>query len=345
MASLRFNGVRYDVRASESVLDTLLRHGVETPHSCRSGTCQGCLLRSTNGPVAEAACKGIKSTLRVQGYFLACQCTPKGDMDIAPADHADLYSKATVMSKEPLSADVVQLNIRPEGEFAYRSGQFLNLRRQDGLVRSYSLASVPQVSPYLEVHVKRMKGGRMSNWIHDDVDDGQVIDIQGPAGDCFYVSGRPEQPLLLIGTGTGLAPLLGIVRAALASGHAAPIELYHGSRSFGGLYLRDVLGDLADASPNFRYLPCLSGGVVPDGIRPRRADEVAFGDHEDLRGWRVFICGSPPMVHAAKKRAYLGGASLPDIFADPFEVTDRRKTPRASVGASPGKLCTSSPVS
>ncbi len=332
MASLNFKGARYDALASESVLDTFLRHGVASPHGCRSGNCQTCLLRSRNGSVPEAACKGIKNTLRVQGYFLACQCRPNGDMDIAPADDADLYLRATVMRKETLSADVVRLSLRPEEDFDYHPGQFLNLRRDDGLVRSYSLASVPHLNPYLQVHVKRMKSGRMSNWIHDHVHRGQVLDVQGPNGECFYVPGDPDQRLLLIGTGTGLAPLLGIARDALASGHMAEIDLYHGSRNSDGLYLLDVLADLARTSANFRYLPCLSGGVAPDGIRPRRADEAAFSDHPDLRGWRVFICGAPPMVNAAKKRAYVSGASLSDIFADPFEVSDLRKTPRDQLG-------------
>lgn len=111
-------------------------------------------------------------------------------MDITPPDAADLYLKAVVIAKEALSVDVVRLRLRPEKDLEYHPGQFLNLRREDGLVRSYSLAGVPQLDPYLELQVKRMHNGRMSNWIHDKLDVGRALDVQGPNGESFYVPGR-----------------------------------------------------------------------------------------------------------------------------------------------------------
>ncbi len=206
----------------------------------------------------------------------------------------------------------------------YRAGQFINLRRDDGMVRSYSLASVPALDDLLELHVKRLPRGVMSNWLFDRLEAGIGLDIQGPNGACFYGPGRPETPLLLIGNGSGLAPLIGIARDALASGHEGEIRLYHGTRHRQGLYLHETLLAMAEDHANFIYTPCVSGENGQSG----RAENVAFADNPQLDGHRVYLCGYPPMVKAAKKQAYLMGAELADIYADPFELRDLRLTPR-----------------
>jgi len=72
----------------------------------------------------------------------------------------------------------------------------------------------------------------------------------------------------------------------------------------------------------------LSGGSGAAGCRPGRAESVAFSDLAELPGWRVFLCGYPPMVHSAKRHAYLAGAALDDILTDPFELRELRQTPR-----------------
>jgi NAD(P)H-flavin reductase len=162
----------------------------------------------------------------------------------------------------------------------------------------------------------------MTTWIFQDLRPGERVEIRGPNGSCFYTEDRPEQPLLLIGTGTGLAPLMGIARDALNKGHTGPIHLYHGTRDPAGLYQKLELEWWATQYQNFQFVPCLSGTEVPRDCRMGRTEEVAFAEQPDLSGWRVFLCGCPPMVHAAKKRAYLAGAALAEIHADPFELRD-----------------------
>ena len=322
------NGKVYDCDRSETVLQALLRNEVAVPYSCRNGVCLTCLLRAVRGHVPAAAQNGLRKTLCLGGYFMACVCTPDQDLDLALPNDAEVYGRAVIRSVERLAPAICRVVIEPATPLYYRSGQFVNLRRDDGLVRSYSLASVPRRDRYLEFHVKRLPGGDMCNWVFDALQPGDALDIQGPNGSCFYVSGRPEQPLLLVGNGSGLAPLMGIVRDALYSKHTGDIRLYHGSRHREGLYLGRELRRLASQYPNFRYVPCLSGGSVSAGCRAGRADDNAFSDQRDLRGWHVFLCGYPPMVHGAKKTAYLAGAGLADIHADPFELRDLRSKPR-----------------
>ena len=328
MAEINFGGVAYSCREGETVLDALLRQDVEVPYSCKLGVCLSCLLRVESGTVPSEAQDGLRKTLCEQGYFLACQCRPGDGLSIAGADEADVFSRAKVLEIERLASNVCRVTLEPATPLYYHAGQFINLRRRDGLIRSYSLASVPRLDPHLELHVKRLPNGRMSDWIFDELSPGESLDIQGPNGTCYYLPGNPSQSMLLIGNGTGLAPLVGILRDTLNDGHGGPIFLYHGTRYKEGLYLRRELEDLAVQHDNFRYSSCLSQDPNVTGCRSGRAEAVASAAHPDLTGWRVFLCGYPPMVHAAKKQAYLAGASLNDIHADPFELCELRRAPR-----------------
>ena len=325
---LRFGGVDYEVLPKETVLDALLRHGLDVPFSCKKGVCQSCLMRATDGAVPATAQHGLKETLRDHGCFLSCLCRPTENLDLAAPDDALAFVRATVTRVERLSPAVARVRLTPAEPFEYRAGQFVSLRRSDGLTRSYSLASVPRLDDHLEIHVKRLSCGEMSTWIFDRLQPGETVDLAGPNGTGYYLPGRPEQPLLLIGNGTGLAPLIGIAHDALAEGHSGPIDLYHGTRHGEGLYLHRDLTELAERYENFRYHPCLSGPARMQGCKAGRAEAIAFADHTTLSGCRVFLCGYPPMVKAAKKAAYLAGAALDDIHADPFELRELRRVPR-----------------
>jgi len=262
-------------------------------------------------------------------------CRPVQDLEFAPPSDDDLYFKALVVSKEPLSRDVVRILLEPSLEVNYRSGQFINLRRADGVSRSYSLASVPGEDYYLELHVKRMKGGALSNWLIDESEIDGEIDIQGPNGNGTYSPQSLDQNLLLVGTGTGLAPLVGIARTALVSGHGGQIYLYHGSSTHDGLYLVDELNDLARKSPSFHYIPCVSREAVSEPFRQGRADDVAFAQHTALAGWQVHLAGNPDMVDSASAVASQAGAKHDDIIADAFVLKELRSGPRVYYGEQP----------
>ncbi len=316
MARITFEGHEYDCSDS-SVLDCLTRHGVAVPASCRSGVCQTCLMRAVKGKPPAAAQKGLKDSLIDQNYFLACSCIPEEDLEVTLSAPESERLPARVESLFPLSEDMVRLRLQVDIPYEYKPGQFLNLYRADGLVRSYSIASLPSAG-FLELHLKRIPGGRMSEWIHNDLAAGDTVEISTALGDCYYRPGRPEQGLLLIATGSGLAPLYGILRQALAEGHSGPIALYHGSREMNGLYLTTELAELAARHENLSYTPCVSGEGAEWGVQPGRANEIALNTHPQLKDWRVFLCGHPDMVEATKKKAFLAGVSLNDIYADPF---------------------------
>ena len=312
MAFLTWDGQRVEMLPTETVLDVLLRVGFPLPHSCRAGVCQSCLLRATQGAVPPASQAGLKPTLAGQGYFLACVCRP--DQDFAaeiPGPGVRIVTR--LVARSWLSDTVFRVALECDEPLHHRAGQYLTLFRTDGLSRSYSIASLPE-DRIIELHVRVIPNGKMSNWLAGVAHPGTELTAQGPAGNCFYAAGAPEQPLLLVGTGTGLAPLYGIVRDALGRGHTGPIWLYHGALDERGLYLVHELEELAARHPPFRYRPALLNRDGP-------LAQVLHAAHPKLAGWRGYVCGDPQIVDVLKKRLFLAGMASREINSDAFVPT------------------------
>lgn len=304
----------------ESVLDALLRENIDIPHSCRQGVCQSCLMRSLDGAPPADAQVGLKDALSRQHHFLACVCYPQQDMRVGLGAPEALFSEAKVIDKRYLNAETLLLTVRNSVPTDYFAGQFVNLQRADGLTRSYSIANSCIHADNLSFHIRRLAGGRFSEWAHQELNVGDSIKVSEPQGLCYYLPGNLEQNLLLIGTGSGLAPLAGILEEALFHGHCGEIRLYHGSREVDGLYWIEEMQQLASEYPNFHYTPCVSRGDAPEGVAQGRANEVAMTALPSLKGWRVYLCGHPDMVNQSKRQAYLQGANLQDIHSDAFHV-------------------------
>lgn len=321
MVNISYQGKSYQLKNStESVLECLNRHGEPIPSSCRSGICQTCLMRATHGQPPSESQKGLKTSLREQNYFLACVCKPNTDLEVSlPEDEISHRIPAQVVGKKMLSHDVLKLQLKPEESFDCHPGQFINLvRTSDNLVRSYSIANVSPDDDALELQIRILNNGQMTTWLCECVQPGDKVEIEGPHGDCFYTPGNPEQNLLLVATGTGLAPLWGIIHDALAHNHKGSIYLFHGSSSVEGLYLSDELKTLQKQYSNLYYMPCISGNDEASGYTQGRSNDVALKTIPDLKDWRVFVCGHPQMVADMKRKAFLRGASLKEIHADPF---------------------------
>ncbi len=318
MPLITFDGHQYDCHQGETILECLTRHGLLVASGCQSGVCQTCITKAVKGRPTADSQKGLKDTQVAQNYFLTCVCKPEEDMELAVADLSKGSMAATVVEKQLLNESVLRLRLKCEHEFDYVAGQFVNVKHPEtGLVRSYSLASLPS-DEALELHIKRVPDGRMSGYLHDETSVGDALSIDGPAGECFYTIKDLDQPLLMVAVGTGLAPLYGIVRDALKHGHRGEIHLFHASLAIPGLYYSDEMNALADQYEKVHYTPCVLHGDAPDGGKQGDIQQLVKSAIPDLSGWRVYVCGDPAIVNGLKQTCFLAGASMADIYSDPF---------------------------
>jgi ferredoxin-NADP reductase/ferredoxin len=307
---ITFEGQPIALEPGQTVLQGLEAAGVANETSCRAGACQSCLVQAAEGTPPKRSQQGLSPAQVAQGLFMACVCTPDSDLKIVRAGDAVRRVQAEVEALDPLSDTVLRVRLRPLEAFPYRSGQFVRLITEDGLVRSYSIASTPDLASTLELHVRLIPGGRMSGRLGSDIRPGDRLTVSGPSGGCCYDGIEADQPLILAGVGTGLAPLWGVLHDALAAGHRGPIRLYHGAATEAGLYLKDELRDLDRLHANLEYVPC----VLDHG-----EDILAQvkGD-PGLKGAQIFLCGDAPLVERLRKAVFLAGAKLSDIRADAF---------------------------
>ena len=322
MPTITFKEHEYTCEPGETILACLRRHRVFVPYACQSGVCQSCMMQAVSGQPTHEAQHGLKDTLVEQQHFLACMCKPEEDMEVSLFDASKVWERAEVVEKSLLNESVVRIRLQTEGKMRYKAGQFINIQHptQEDCIRSYSLASIPDEEA-LELHIKRMPDGVMSNFLHDALNIGDKIDIMGALGESFYTKRDSEQPILMIGIGTGLAPLYGIVRDAIAQEHQGNIHLYHASLATAGLYYMDELRAFAEQNPSCTYIPCVLHGDAPQGGQQGNIQQIIAQNHANLTGYRIYVCGDPAMVEALKKHCFLAGASMADIYSDPFDFS------------------------
>ena len=317
MSVIRYNNQCYPVGGDETLLDALLKHGVAFPHSCRNGTCQSCLTRLVDGEVSPEAQRGLKPTLVAKKYFLACQCKLDGDLTVAlPEQDNDVAISATISDMLMLNHNVLRVRLVLDSFDDFKAGQYINLVTQENIIRSYSIANVP--TQYIELHVKLMSGGLMSDWLSMQAKVGASVYVRGPMGGCFYCNpDRQSFPIVLAGTGTGLAPLVGIANDALASGHCGMITLIHGGVNDADLYLHETLNVLQNAHANFTYKPCVLHESA--SIRQASIDGVLIESLEGIANdVRLFICGPEDTTKQLKMKAFLAGVPSASIYSDTF---------------------------
>jgi len=318
---IKFKDNSFQAVPDESVLECLLRNGEFVPNGCRSGICHSCLMRATQGNPSAESQKGLKPTQIEKNMFCSCMCVPDGDMEVEFPGAQVYRAETKVISVEPFNDQIYRLRLERPTDYVYRAGQYLTVYNDKGDGRNYSLASLPDRDDFLELHIRLLPGGKVSPWVCKNLHAGDLVTIGESLGECVYEENEPERPLLLIGTGSGAAPLIGIVRQALSNNHTGEIIMYQGSSNLNGLYLHNELRALADKNDNFRYNASISDYkpmYKEREIEEGRASEKAAEENPDLMGWRVYICGNPEMVKNASRTMFLKGASLKNIHADPF---------------------------
>jgi ferredoxin-NAD(P)+ reductase (naphthalene dioxygenase ferredoxin-specific) len=323
-------GERLDVAPGDNLLKALTDRQIPISYSCLSGRCGTCRCRVISGDVQEA--EGVEyrhhDSADAARYVLACQSTVQGDCEIELPEvdevvvHPAKILKATVLAIEPLTHDIKRLVLKPAKPLSFSPGQYATLQFTPAHIRPYSMAGL-DADDTLEFHIRRVPGGAVTGYVDEQLKVGDVVRVSGPLG-TSYLRTRHEGPMLCVAGGTGLAPVLSIVRGALARGMNNPIHIYLGARSPADVYGLAWLRDLASRHDAIRLHVVTTTDTPgqPDrAFRLGHVTEAIAADYtapDALAGWRAYLCGAPPMVDAATRLLRERGIDGAHIYADAF---------------------------
>lgn len=291
------------VPTGANLLETLRANDVPISYSCMSGRCGTCRCKVISGSVIDTG-REAKITNPSEGeYVLACTSVLSEScaIEIPEPDeivtHPARIIKGTVTAIEEATHDIRIIRLRPAKPLSFSPGQYATLQFTPDHIRPYSMASLC-TDEELEFHIRRVPDGRVTSYVFDQIKLGDVIRVSGPLGTA-YLRTRHEGPLLCVAGGTGLAPILSIVRGAIAANMDNPIHLYFGVRSPQDIYRLDqlkVLQTLHSALKLNVIVTTDDGGT--SGRRTGLVTEAIAEDIPDFQGWRAYVCGAPPMVEA-----------------------------------------------
>ena len=216
------------------------------------------------------------------------------------------WQEATIERIERQTARAKSFFLRPQSWRSFRAGQHLDVRltAPDGYQaqRSYSVASAPGLEGLYEVVVERLEGGEVSPFFHDVAEIGDAVEIRGPFGGHFVWDPEEGGPLLLLGGGSGVAPLMSIVRHRAAVGGHVAVVLLQAARTWDDVISRDELIARDATEPEFTLLLSLSRDAArrPQDVG-RRIDapllEITL-ERLDAAPRLTFVCGSNAFVEA-----------------------------------------------
>jgi CDP-4-dehydro-6-deoxyglucose reductase len=317
----------FAAREDEPLLAAALRAGVKLPHECTLGGCGTCRIRVEAGSVRyEEMPLALSPEEAAQGFALACQARAATDLAIrVPRAQLAEPSRqaALVTGLDPLCEDVAHLRLAlPDlAALAFRPGQHMNVLLEDGTHRSFSMASAPDANQ-VDFHVRRIPGGSFTGAQLARLQPGDLLEVELPLG-TFRYHEEDYREVVMVATGTGLAPLKSIVESLMDDRDCPPVSLYWGARTERDLYLDREIRGWAERLFEFRYVPVLSraGG----GWEGRRGyvQQAVLADFPRLEEHSVYLCGSPVMIHDAKRAFLAAGADAARVYQDGFNFRSR----------------------
>lgn len=310
-----------------TILEAALANGIPYPHGCRSGRCGSCKSRLVSGKVdlLDHSRFALSDEEKAQELILACRAIPTTDAIVAwlgdddeTASHKlrSLHCRVTAIEDATHDIKRIRLVIDEADPLDFTAGQYARLTFPGAPTRDYSMASEPGVREF-EFHIRRVPGGAATQHIHSLLKLGDPVLVEGPFGSS-YLREQHTGPILCIAGGSGLAPIKGIVEAAIALGMKQPVHVYFGARSDSDLYLVDHFEGLAQRHSNLRFTPVVTDTPLSARWRTGFVTDAVAKDLQNFVGWKAYVAGPPPMVEAAMQICTARGLRLEDLHADVF---------------------------
>jgi propane monooxygenase reductase subunit len=293
-------GEEIDCDEEEAVLDAAFRHGYNLVYGCREGQCSACKAYLLEGEVVlkPYSTFALPESEEANGYTLLCRAMPEEDLvvellhfdpDNYKLEHEIRDGRATVVAVEALTHDIrrLELEVAEPAGFSFLPGQYVDVWVPGSDARrSFSMANLPG-DGRIELIVKQYPGGRFSSLLDGAIAVGDELRFTGPYG-AFHLR-ESDRPVLMVAGGSGMAPILSLLRALADAGTDRPVRFFYGARSEQDLFYVDLVQELGGRLADFEFVPVI--GFVHE---PACAC-IAAGELSDPE---IYMCGPPPMIDA-----------------------------------------------
>ena len=316
------SGKSFTSTAGTSILDAGASAHVALPYSCKTGRCSTCKCKVTAGQtVALHPESGISEQEKADGWILSCVRAAVTDITIEVDDLREMPPVKTlacrINSLERLTPDVVKVELRlpPTANFAFIPGQYIDVIGAGGMRRSYSLASADNSGHTLELQIRAVDDGVMSDYWFKRANANDLLRLSGPFG-TFFLRDVAGLDLIFLATGTGIAP----VKAILESLPSLPPDNCPASVTvvWGGRVLADLYFDVTALPGKHPFIPVLSRASPEWTGACGYVQDALLRHAPDLGKAMVYACGSEAMIRSAKTALTEAGLSDHRFFADAF---------------------------
>ncbi|ANH38520.1 Methane monooxygenase component C [Nocardioides dokdonensis FR1436] len=329
--------IEMEVGEDENILDAAFRQGIHLMHGCREGQCSACKSYVLDGEIqmdrySTFACNDSEAA---EGYVLLCRSHAYSDctIELLNFDEDELLGGVPiqdVMTRisaiESMTRDIVSLRLTAvePTTYEFKPGQYADLTIPGTTEhRSFSMATTPSTPGEVEFLIKKYPGGKFSSLLDAGLSVGDEIGLTGPYG-AFTLKDGHALPVVCIGGGAGMAPILSLLRQLSETESSRPVRFYYGARTAEDLFYVDLIESLGKSLRDFEFVVCLSESLPEDPslyafeAEAGNVTEVVERREEALAKTEVYLCGPPPMVDAAMVFLDRQGVPADQVFHDSF---------------------------
>jgi propane monooxygenase reductase component len=329
--------IEIEVDEDETVLDAAFKHGVMLMHGCKEGQCSACKSFLLDGDLEmdRFSTFALNEFEEQEGFVLLCKAHAYSDLEIELLSFREemlntgvplQLVNAEVEEIEDLTHDIKRLVLKlvDPPEMNFLPGQYAELYIPGTEEhRAYSMANTTTSDERAEFIIKIYPGGKFSGLLDGELEIGQGIKMKVPFG-VFTLREKSEGDVIFVGGGSGMAPILSILRHMAEKGIERKATYYYGARTKKDLFYLDEIRELGEQMPGeFRFVPALSEpededdwdgeiGVITDVVKRLE---------EDLSETEAYMAGPPPMIDAALPVLMQLGLDEDNIYYDKFTIT------------------------
>lgn len=323
----------YIVQGGSSLLSTLIDEKIFIPSACGGkGTCGYCKVKvlEGGGPVLPTEIPFLTEEELNNHVRLSCQCKVKDKIKIEIPEELfnvkEYFAEVEVL--EDMTSVIKRVRVRlPEGEeIKFKPGQFIQLKaplyegNDEEVYRAYSIASAAGDKNNIELFIGYVPGGKCTTYVHKHLKVGDTVQINGPYGD-FYFDDESNREVILVAAGTGIAPILSILKHMREKNINRKARFYFGAKTPDDLFLLDYFKELEEELYDFKFIPTLSRVTeehnwTGETGRVNNAIDKYLTDSENKE---AYLCGNEKMIATMVEALMNKGIPEELIYFDKFD--------------------------